>query len=50
MFRKIYIEITNICNLKCKFCPETQRKKQFMTIENFEEINKVSEFITDPVS
>lgn len=38
MFRKIYIEITNICNLKCKFCPETQRKKQFMTIENFEEI------------
>ena len=37
MFKKIYIEITNICNLKCKFCPETQRNKQFMTVENFEE-------------
>jgi len=40
MFKKIYIEITNICNLKCKFCPETSRKKEFMTIENFEEIIK----------
>lgn len=38
MFKKIYIEITNVCNLKCKFCPETQRNKQFMTVENFEEI------------
>lgn len=40
MFKKIYIEITNICNLKCKFCPETSRTKQFMSIENFEEIIK----------
>ena len=38
MFKKIYIEITNICNLKCKFCPETARPKEFMSLENFEEI------------
>ena len=38
MFKKIYIEITNVCNLKCKFCPETIRAKQFMSIEQFEEI------------
>ena len=38
MFKKIYIEITNVCNLKCKFCPETNRKKEFMTLEKFEEI------------
>lgn len=45
MFKKIYIEITNICNLKCKFCPETTRNKQFMSIENFEEIIKrISKF------
>ena len=40
MFKKIYIEITNSCNLKCKFCPETNRKKEFMSLENFEEIIK----------
>ena len=38
MFKKIYIEITNICNLKCSFCPETNRKKQSMSVENFEKI------------
>ena len=38
MFKKIYIEITNICNLKCKFCPDTKRKKQYISIENFEQI------------
>lgn len=38
MFKKIYIEITNICNLKCKFCPETNRNKEFMSLEKFEEI------------
>ncbi len=38
MFKKIYIEITNICNLKCKFCPETSRDRQFMSLERFEGI------------
>ena len=38
MFKKIYIEITNICNLNCKFCLETNRKKEYMSIENFEKI------------
>lgn len=38
MFKKIYIEITNICNLKCKFCPVSTRKKEFMSVDNFEKI------------
>jgi len=38
MFRKVYIEITNVCNLKCKFCPETSRSKRFMSAEDFKTI------------
>ena len=38
MFKKIYIEITNICNLNCKFCFETKRAKQIMDVDKFEEI------------
>lgn len=40
MFKKIYIEITNICNLKCKFCPDTSRNKEFMEASNFENVIK----------
>ena len=38
MFKKIYVEITNICNLKCEFCPQTTRKKGSMSLEEFEEV------------
>lgn len=34
-FRKIYIEISNLCNLKCSFCPGTKRQKRRMTAEEF---------------
>ena len=37
-FKKFYIEITNVCNLNCDFCPKTRRKPEFMTIETFREI------------
>ena len=37
-FKKIYIEITNICNLSCDFCPKTKRKQKFMKLEEFEHI------------
>lgn len=34
-FRKVYLEISNLCNLRCGFCPGTQRKKQAMGREEF---------------
>lgn len=34
-FRKVYVEISNICNLKCAFCPGTRRTKKAMTEEEF---------------
>jgi MoaA/NifB/PqqE/SkfB family radical SAM enzyme len=35
-FPKIYLEITNVCNLSCSFCPPTRRAAQFMSIDDFE--------------
>ena len=37
-FKKIYLEITNICNLKCSFCPGNNRLKQEMPLETFKTI------------
>lgn len=39
-FQKIYVEITNICNLKCAFCPDTNREKQFIKVDEFKRIIK----------
>ncbi len=35
MLKKAYIEITNICNLRCDFCPGTRREQRTMTAEEF---------------
>lgn len=35
MLKRVYIEITDICNLACSFCPGTKREKKFMTPEEF---------------
>ena len=32
-FRKVYLEISNICNLSCRFCPGTKRAKKALTEE-----------------
>ncbi len=34
-FNKIYLEISNICNLRCSFCPGTKRRPKVMTEEEF---------------
>ena len=48
-FKRIYIEITNICNLKCSFCPDSGRVPEFMDEELFirilDEIKASSDYI-----
>lgn len=34
-FRKVYLEISNLCNLNCRFCPGTRRPKKAMTEAEF---------------
>ncbi len=35
MYSRAYVEITNICNKNCSFCPGTQRLPHSMTMEEF---------------
>lgn len=48
-YKKAYVEITNICNLRCDFCPETSRAKTFMSIDRFShtarEVKKFTDYI-----
>lgn len=34
-FKKIYLEITNVCNLRCPFCPPGKRPPAFLSREQF---------------
>ena len=36
MITRCYLEITNVCNLNCVFCPKTTRAKHTMTMNEFD--------------
>lgn len=38
MFKKIYLEIGNMCNLHCHFCSIDNRKKEIMNVGNFKKL------------
>ncbi len=37
-FKRVNVEISNICNLKCTFCPAGEGDKQVMDVANFERV------------
>lgn len=38
MITRCYLEITNVCNLDCLFCPKTVRSKHKLTTEEFDRL------------
>lgn len=46
-YKKIYVEITNSCNLTCPFCAKSKRPKEFITIDNFKIILEKLKNYTD---
>jgi MoaA/NifB/PqqE/SkfB family radical SAM enzyme len=49
-FSKVNVEISNICNLQCSFCPEVIRSKKTMSLELFERISEQLAPLTDQVA
>ena len=39
-FKKIYIEITNICNLNCSFCSKVEKERRMLSTTEFKEIKR----------
>lgn len=48
-FKRVYIEISNICNLQCSFCPVVDRDKLIMSLDLFEKTIKQVAPMTEQV-
>ncbi len=49
-FAKVHIEISNICNLQCSFCPEVIRAKKLIDVDLFREIVRQVAPLTEQVA
>lgn len=49
MLKRIYIEISNICNLQCTFCPVVERDKEVMSLEDFSRVLKEAKPLAEEV-
>ena len=47
MFKKVYVEVTNNCNLNCSFCIGNKRDRKFIDIESFKRLLNKLEGYTD---
>ena len=49
MFERVYIEISNICNLQCTFCPEVKRDKKILDPKDFRKYAEQAKPLTKQV-
>ena len=49
-FSKVYVEIINVCNLKCSFCLPSKRKTRIMNIDEFKKVAKEVISLTDLIT
>ncbi len=49
-FYRIYIELTNICGLKCSFCPTKELPNEIMSLDFFELIIKQAKSFTKEIA
>ena len=40
MISRCYLEVTNICNLDCAFCPKTDRAKRMLALDEFDKLTE----------
>ena len=46
-YSRVYVEITNICNRNCSFCPGTKRPHRSMTLDEFRKVADALVGVTD---
>lgn len=46
-YSRVYVEITNICNRNCSFCPGTRREKRRMSLNEFHRVAERLIGVTD---
>ncbi len=49
MLKRVYIEITNVCNLSCAFCPGTRRDGAFMAPADFARVLRRLKGVTEHI-
>ena len=49
MLKRVYIEITNVCNLACAFCPGTRRPPAFMAPADFARVLRRLKGVTEHI-
>lgn len=48
-YKKIYVEITNVCNLSCSFCSKVLKPSRIMTLDEFKQILAKIKTYTDNI-